>query len=124
MNRVPLVSLSIGRYKHTLLVHAGPKELRTEVHLIFAMGSFKHMIVKLSLVVLPAGNGGLEGRLQRLHRVVHAVVRAEPRLLDGRRRRGAGGGRGRGAAPRRGRRAGPATLLLPERGILKKKVMG
>ena len=89
------------------------------------MRPLKQMIEKLvllsSLVVLPAGNGGLEGGLQ-LHRrrVVHAVVRAEPRLLDGRHLRGGAGWRGRARAPRHGRRAGPPTLLLPKRGVLKK----
>ena len=77
---------------------------------------------------LPAGDGGLERGLQlpRSRRwVVHAVVRAEPRLLQGgghgrRGGRGRGGGGAEEAAPRRGGGARPPALLLPERGVLQK----
>ena len=97
---------------------------------MFPMRFLKQMtekLVRLSfLVVLPAGNGGLEGGLQ-LHRrrVVHAVVRAEPRLLQGgghgwRSGGGRGGGGAEEAAPRRGGGARPPALLLPERGVLQK----
>ena len=68
-------------------------------------------------MMLPAGDGGLEGGL---HRVVNTVVMVEPRLLHGGAGRGhSGASRGRRGAPRSGRRAGPPTLLLPERGVLK-----
>ena len=96
--------------------------------------SSEHMIaetVSPSLVVgeLPAGDGGLERGLQlprSRRRVVDAVVRAEPRLLQGG-GHGRRGGRGRGggggaeeAAPRRGGGARPPALLLPERGVLQR----
>ena len=74
---------------------------------------------------LPAGDGRLERglKLPRRRRVVHAVVRAEPRLLQGgghgwRGGRGRGGGGAEEAAPRRGGGARPPALLLPERGVL------